>query len=352
MPALPAINNLRSALSLPLSNLDTVATMSFTTGFPNTGVFSIEEEVIAYTGRTPTTFTGLIRGYDGTIAASHIAGLVCNLRIVAKHLNDAAFINPLPMPVTIGGLPAGTTFPVRESVQEVLAKLLYPYQYPAFTALAITGYASPFEVGYTVPASLTFTWATSNPSNIQPSSLDIVDVTGGNVVLASGLANDGSEAVVLGASIQKIVAATHQFRMDGMNTIPSTFSGLLNLFWLWKLHYGNDANPTLTGVQIAALSSGLLTDSYARSYATAAGGYKYICQADAAGGQLNTVKDQLTGFNVPMATVADDAAYSHVDGGGFSYALVSFTNGEGIVTNYRCYRTKNSLGGAVTLVVT
>jgi len=71
-----------------------------------------------------------------------------------------------------------------------------------------------------------------------------------------------------------------------------------------------------------------------------------------AGGQLNFVKDQLTGFNVPMATVSDHAAYSNVDGGGFSYALVSFTNAYSVVTNYRVYRTKNSLGGAVTLVVT
>jgi hypothetical protein len=53
-----------------------------------------------------------------------------------------------------------------------------------------------------------------------------------------------------------------------------------------------------------------------------------------------------------MATVADDPAYSNVDGGGTSYALVSVTNVNGVTTNYRVYRTANSLGGAITLIVT
>lgn len=137
MPALPAINNLRTVLSLPLSAVDTVATVAFTVGFPDVGIFSVEDEILAYTGRTPTTFTGLTRGYDGSIATTHVAGLTCSLRIIAKHLNDAAFINPLPTTVDVGGIPAGTTFPDRVTVQELIDRLLYPSDdtYPTHDAV-------------------------------------------------------------------------------------------------------------------------------------------------------------------------------------------------------------------------
>lgn len=263
-----------------------------------------------------------------------------------------SFVNPDPTTATVGGIPAGSTFPVPQSMQAMWDRLLYPYQAPAFTSLAIQGQSSPFEVGYSIPASVTFTWSISHPANVGVNSLDIVDVTGGNTTLASGLANDGSEPVVMAGPIALNVAGSYQFKMDGVNTQAAPFTSTLTLSWRWRLFYGVDVNPTLNGLMIGALAGSALVTSYAGVYACAAGGYKYICQADAAGGQLNSVKDQSTGFNVPMAIVTDDPAYSNVDGGGFSYALVSYTNAQGVTTNYRVYRTANFLGGAITLVVT
>lgn len=45
-----------------------------TTGFPSTGVVQIENEAIAYSGVTATEFTGCIRGFQGTTAATHASG--------------------------------------------------------------------------------------------------------------------------------------------------------------------------------------------------------------------------------------------------------------------------------------
>lgn len=49
----------------------TTLTVASTTGFPSSGVLQIENEVIPYTATGATTFTGCIRGYQGTTAASH-----------------------------------------------------------------------------------------------------------------------------------------------------------------------------------------------------------------------------------------------------------------------------------------
>ena len=49
-------------------------TVASTDGFPSVGIIRIGSEDIAYTGKTSTTFTGLTRGYNITIAASHSSG--------------------------------------------------------------------------------------------------------------------------------------------------------------------------------------------------------------------------------------------------------------------------------------
>jgi hypothetical protein len=49
----------------------TTITVDSTTGFSATGTILIDSELITYTGRTGTTFTGCTRGVNGTVAASH-----------------------------------------------------------------------------------------------------------------------------------------------------------------------------------------------------------------------------------------------------------------------------------------
>lgn len=49
----------------------TTVTVDSTAGFPISGFIRIEDEDILYTGKTATTFTGLVRGSYNTTAASH-----------------------------------------------------------------------------------------------------------------------------------------------------------------------------------------------------------------------------------------------------------------------------------------
>jgi hypothetical protein len=50
----------------------TTITVNSTTGFPTTGTINIGTELITYTAKTGTDFTGCVRGVNGTTAASHL----------------------------------------------------------------------------------------------------------------------------------------------------------------------------------------------------------------------------------------------------------------------------------------
>jgi hypothetical protein len=59
-----------------INNTDVTITVVSTTSFPTAGTIDIGTELITYTGKTPTTFTGCVRGTNGTTAASHSTSVV------------------------------------------------------------------------------------------------------------------------------------------------------------------------------------------------------------------------------------------------------------------------------------
>ncbi|HIO46520.1 TPA: hypothetical protein EYN23_04090, partial [Candidatus Poribacteria bacterium] len=63
-----------TSLGSALTDSSSSITVGSTGAFPSTGVIRIGSEDIAYTGKTSTTFTGLTRGYNNTIAAAHSSG--------------------------------------------------------------------------------------------------------------------------------------------------------------------------------------------------------------------------------------------------------------------------------------
>lgn len=98
-----AANNASTTLSSGVSDSDTTLTVSSTTSFASTGALSIESEIIFYTGTTSTTFTGCLRGQDGTIAAAHDSGLdVSQLIIAAYHTTPVEAILALETKLGIG----------------------------------------------------------------------------------------------------------------------------------------------------------------------------------------------------------------------------------------------------------
>ncbi len=55
-----------------IDNDDTTITVDSTSKFTSTGKITINSEIISYTGKTSTTFTGCTRGVNGTTATSHL----------------------------------------------------------------------------------------------------------------------------------------------------------------------------------------------------------------------------------------------------------------------------------------
>jgi hypothetical protein len=63
-----------TSLSAALDATATTIPVASTAGFPGSGTLSIDNEKIAYTGTTATSFTGVTRGVSGTTATTHASG--------------------------------------------------------------------------------------------------------------------------------------------------------------------------------------------------------------------------------------------------------------------------------------
>jgi hypothetical protein len=88
---LKAVNNLVTRVTAPVDAGQTALSVASTTGFPASGVFSIDQEVIAYdgidtSGASPV-FQNLVRGFDGTVADAHSSNSLVEYRWVAAHHN-------------------------------------------------------------------------------------------------------------------------------------------------------------------------------------------------------------------------------------------------------------------------
>lgn len=83
-------DNATTTLNGDINTIVTTITVGSTSLFPTTGSITIESEIIYYTGKTSTTFTGCIRGSAGTSAASHLTGVSINGRHLAEHHNILA----------------------------------------------------------------------------------------------------------------------------------------------------------------------------------------------------------------------------------------------------------------------
>jgi len=222
-----------------------------------------------------------------------------------------------------------------------------PYTAPTFSSFSIFGQSSPIEVGAAIAAGpKSFVWTTTQPANVQANSISITDVTT-STLLAAGLANTGSDTIVIG-SITNNSPATHTWRIAGVDIQSNPFSRDFPVAWEWLAHWGASALTVLTSSQILALSGSALQTTSPGTYPTTGAGYKFwAVPADFV--QPTLFRDSITQFNVPMAA---DAIYNQTNSSGINYALVSVTNANGVVHNYALYRSLNTSSSNLTYLVT
>lgn len=254
-----------------------------------------------------------------------------------------------PTNVTVGGLVANSNI-LGLSITDILQTILVTYLSPTFTSFYINGQASILEVGATILGSKTFDWGTSNNSNINANTIKITDLTH-NVVIVSNLSNTGSTIQTIN-SIQNNTANSNTWKIEATNTNNITFITTYSIYWEYRMYYGNNNNTQLSSADITTLTNNLLTSNIHTTYSFLTTGYKYFVFPDAITNitAITGFKDTSTNLVVAMVSNIEDSSYSNVQDGWY-YMLVPVTNGFGTIVNYRVYRTKNMLSGAINIAV-
>ena len=260
--------------------------------------------------------------------------------------SPVTYTNASAVPTTIGGIVAGMTFS-NATMKQMWDLLLYPYQQPNFTAFTFNYGTNPKEVGDNIVAGTkSFTWAISYPANIQTNSISIKDITN-NITLISGTANDGVAALSIG-TVSKSAPATHTWQIKATRTNNTVITSNLSLTWYWRRFYGTQSAATMSAAQVSALSNQGIVAGRAGTYNFGAGAYKYFAWPTSFGAPT-LFRDFNTNLAVAMAGVAE--GYT-TPVGSYYAQVVTITNGFGKTTNYYVFRTKNILGGAISIVVT
>jgi hypothetical protein len=249
------------------------------------------------------------------------------------------YTNATPMPVNVGGWLAGSTF-LNKTLKEMLDGLLYPYQFPAFTAFSCDC-GNVVEVGTDIAGARVFAFLWNNPANVlpppAPNGFYLRDMTlGADLEVAQPLASPINH--VLGAPSTTVyhAIATNTYRIQGTNTLAAVFNRLFTVNWWWRYYVGPSALAgPLNQAQIKALITTGIDNTFVDTYSFAAGAtYKYICYPSV-WGMATSFKDSATLLNVPM-----EAVY-----------VVNVTNLLGDATNYNVHRTTNIIGAAIDIIV-
>ena len=243
--------------------------------------------------------------------------------------SDFTYTNSTPMPQDVGGLLTGTTFN-QMSLNELWTRLLYPYQFPQFTAFNIN--LSPiYEVGDTiVNASYVTTWVIDNVEMLQTDSISIV-YTNTNTILVSNLENTSPYSLAI-PTITFSIPTNVTFRISAINTTETTFTRDFMVSFMQRTYIGENTLDTLAEIDVKELRLSELQDNINGEYAMLAGGYKWFCYPVAMGLRTNFY-DVNSSFPIAMNTPE----------------IVSITNDFGVVADYYCYRTFNMLGGSIDI---
>lgn len=245
------------------------------------------------------------------------------------------YTNATATPITVGGISAGSTFS-NKTMKEMWDALLYPYQPPAFTSFSRGNLNSTYELGeMMVAGSQTFTWSTSNSSNVSANTITIVQNISPVTTLLSNSANDGSEVVVVPTQYSAGTSSTVTlYTISAYNSLGSPFSTTISRSWRPRIYYGTSLTTPLTEADIEGLVNNPLASGFAGTYSFAAGGYKYFCYPSSFG-TATVFTNTANGFNVPMEPVY----------------VVSVTNIYGVTLNYNVHRSTNILGGSINIQI-
>lgn len=255
---------------------------------------------------------------------------------------NVTYTNPDPVPVTIGGIEAGSTFD-NVTMQEMWTELLYPYQVPAFTFFTVSG-SNPLEVGESLSSTLSFSWDSSNDPNVEPNSIEITDTTG--IILTGQPADGSSVPYTYSSPVIRTTYGSYIWNITGKNTNGGNYISSNSKSWYWKIYWGaNSSNSIPTEAFVLGLTNAQLFGSRQRTYQFAANNYKYLAIPSSYGVPISIAYNGL-----PLALADANDGYS-LGTGNITYTQVSITNSFGQSETYNVFRSKNPLVGSVSMLV-
>ena len=215
-----------------------------------------------------------------------------------------------------------------------------PYVAPIFQSFSIAGQSTVIEAGDSIAGGVrTFNWSVNDPGgNLTPNDITIRDVDAA-VDLATGLSNDGTEDINIGAAVPLVANQTQTYRISSGQDIGGDITRDYTVIAYWAIYSGNNALSSVTEADIEALSNKSLQAGFAATYALNAGGYKWICYPTTMGTATSFID---TSNNLPVAMEPF---------GGTGFQLVSVTNVFGETVDYKCHRTLNQLGSSINIAV-
>ena len=244
------------------------------------------------------------------------------------------------------------------TLTEIMNRIFYPYQNPAFTSFNIPGQSTIVEVGTTISSPQDFAWTfNAYAGNVEPLSLSINDTTNPinpgavNPLISNASTSSPANNVPIGNPIKYTEQAFHRWRASALTTTDNPAgqqtinSSNFTINWYYKAFYGYSASTSLTAGAIVALqyeigpaaNGGTVTWNLLNDYPSANNVYWYVAFPDS----WNNIGSWKTGGSAgtPVETNPASANLDDI----YRYDLVTgvpVNGGLGNPITYRVYRTR------------
>lgn len=221
--------------------------------------------------KLPDNTANLIQAKDVRDSVYTLWERISSVQTTASQSASAStyYTNLTPVPVTVGGISAGTTFS-NKSMQEMWDALLYPYIAPA-----VSLGCSPTSKELGASTAVTLSWSVTKNSNSITSI--IVD---GLVIVPTGNNQSGTKAAT---STQNVNTTFTMTASDGTTTVPTSAT----VYWYNAIYWGKTSTFAAPSMAIvgsqpawadgASVGSGkTLASSKSGSYAGINGAGQYL----------------------------------------------------------------------------
>ena len=257
---------------------------------------------------TPLNFSGDLFGVTPGLGDN--SARLATTEFVLANAGGAAILytNATPMPQSLGGLNAGTTF-TDEPIQSVLDSLLYPYVSPSVNLGADVG-NSLREFGNDI-AAINFTATGTDGTN----PITTYTFRRGGISQQSGASNTWAESTP--------VSTNTTFEVEASDGTSSAFDSISYSF-VYPFYYGVGA-PGLSPASIRSTFGATITGAGDKTYAFAPTSQVYYFAFPQSYGTLTRILDW-NGFDITADFTVRSELLTGLDASAQSYYIYEFNN--------------------------